>query len=193
MLQVASRSLGVSVDKFRMMHTSTDKVPNTSATAASSGSDLNGQAVKNACDILKERLAPIAAQLLNLDGPEEMVFKDDHVYCRTAPYERVAFKTVVTAAYDARVSLSATGFYRTPQHPLEPRNLQRSPLLLLRLRCRRQRSRGRWLYRLLQTAPGGYRPRCGLIPQPPPGGPGPGGRGLCAGHGLADHGRTGVG
>jgi xanthine dehydrogenase large subunit len=58
MLQVASRTLGVSIDKFRMMHTSTDKVPNTSATAASSGSDLNGQAVKNACEILRDRLAP---------------------------------------------------------------------------------------------------------------------------------------
>lgn len=127
MLQVASRSLGVSVDKFRMMHTSTDKVPNTSATAASSGSDLNGQAVKNACDILKERLAPIAAQLLNLDGPEEMVFEDDHVYCRTAPHERVAFKTVVTAAYDARVSLSATGFYRTPNIHWNPETYSGRP------------------------------------------------------------------
>jgi xanthine dehydrogenase large subunit len=127
MLQVASRTLGVSIDQFRMMHTSTDKVPNTSATAASSGSDLNGQAVKNACDILKERLAPIAAQLLNLDGPEEMVFENDEVYCRTAPHERVAFKTVVTAAYDARVSLSATGFYRTPNIHWNPETYSGRP------------------------------------------------------------------
>ena len=58
MLQVAAKALGVRSDRFRIMHTSTDKVPNTSATAASSGSDLNGQAVKNACDILQSPTCP---------------------------------------------------------------------------------------------------------------------------------------
>jgi xanthine dehydrogenase large subunit len=114
MLQVASRALGVSLNRFRMMPTSTDKVPNTSATAASSGSDLNGQAVNDACKTIKTRLAPIAAKLLNLDAPEDMVFEKDWVYCQTYPSARVSFDQVVQRAYDDRISLSATGYYRTP-------------------------------------------------------------------------------
>ena len=114
MLQVAAKALGVRIDRFRIMHTSTDKVPNTSATAASSGSDLNGQAVKNACDILKARLAPIAAALLHLDTAEDLVFEADWIYCRSYPQAKVQFDAVVKQAYEDRVSLSATGFYRTP-------------------------------------------------------------------------------
>src|SRR6185503_11865935 len=64
MLAVASRVLGVSAARIQLMATSTDKVPNTSATAASSGSDLNGQAVKAACETLLSRLAPVAAEAL---------------------------------------------------------------------------------------------------------------------------------
>jgi xanthine dehydrogenase large subunit len=114
MLQVAARSLGVKSDRIRMMHTSTDKVPNTSATAASSGADLNGQAVKDACETLKARLANVAIKLLNLNAPETMVFEDDWVYDGTYPSARVSFDQVVQAAYSDRVSLSATGYYRTP-------------------------------------------------------------------------------
>ena len=65
-----------------MMPTSTDKVPNTSATAASSGADLNGAAVRNACVTLRERLAPLAAELLSqkagaaVSAADEVVFAD---------------------------------------------------------------------------------------------------------------------
>ena len=114
MLQVACKSLGVKSDRFRIMPTSTDKVPNTSATAASTGSDLNGQAVKNACEIIKERLAPIATKLLNLYAPEVLVFKDDWVYCEGNPRDRVSFDDVIKQAYLDRISLSTTGYYRTP-------------------------------------------------------------------------------
>ncbi|HVV01391.1 MAG TPA: molybdopterin cofactor-binding domain-containing protein, partial [Verrucomicrobiae bacterium] len=62
---IASRALGVPPERVRLMPTSTDKIPNTSATAASSGTDLNGAAVQNACEILRERLRPIASALLN--------------------------------------------------------------------------------------------------------------------------------
>lgn len=126
-LQVAARALGVSSDRCRLMHTSTDKVPNTSATAASSGSDLNGQAVKDACDTLKARLAPVAAQLLKMDGPEEMEFADDWVYCRTYPSARIPFTDVVQAAYQQRISLAATGFYRTPNLSWDPETYQGRP------------------------------------------------------------------
>lgn len=114
MLQVAATALGVRLDRFRLMPTSTDKVPNTSATAASSGSDLNGQAVRDACETIKARLAKVATALLHLDTPEEMVFEQDWVYCRTYPSARVPFEQVVQRAYHDRISLSATGYYRTP-------------------------------------------------------------------------------
>src|ERR1700753_3058035 len=61
MLQVAATALGVPMNAVRLAPTRTDKVPNTSATAASSGSDINGGAVKNACDQIRERLAVGAA------------------------------------------------------------------------------------------------------------------------------------
>jgi xanthine dehydrogenase large subunit len=114
MLQVAATALGVKIDRVRLMPTSTDKVPNTSATAASSGSDLNGQAVKDACETLKARLAQVATAMLHLDTPAEMVFEQDWIYCRTYPSARVSFEQVVQRAYNDRVSLSATGYYRTP-------------------------------------------------------------------------------
>lgn len=114
MLQVAAKTLGVSRDRFRVMPTSTDKVPNTSATAASSGADLNGMAVKDACETVKARLAILAAQMLQLDTPEELAFEADWIFCRTYPRDRISFDEVVNHAYNSRVSLSATGYYRTP-------------------------------------------------------------------------------
>jgi len=114
MLQVAAKSLGVKIERFRLMNTSTDKVPNTSATAASSGSDLNGQAIKCACETLKSRLASVASKILKLDRPEEMIFEDDWVYCSSYPQARVNFEDLVKTAYNERISLSATGYYRTP-------------------------------------------------------------------------------
>ncbi|WP_088890996.1 xanthine dehydrogenase molybdopterin binding subunit [Leptolyngbya ohadii] len=114
MIQVAAKSLGVKLDRFRVMPTSTDKVPNTSATAASSGSDLNGQAVKDACETIKSRLAVVAAKLLNLDAPEDLDFAEDAIFCRSYPNLRIDFDTVVRHAYNDRISLSATGYYRTP-------------------------------------------------------------------------------
>ncbi|HET7844461.1 MAG TPA: xanthine dehydrogenase molybdopterin binding subunit [Xanthomonadales bacterium] len=110
-LGVARRVLGVT--KLRIMPTSTDKVPNTSATAASSGSDLNGQAVKAACDTLLTRLAPLAAELLAGD-PTDVVFADDEVFLRAKPESRMSFAELACAAHSARISLSATGYYRTP-------------------------------------------------------------------------------
>ncbi|KPQ33365.1 MAG: xanthine dehydrogenase molybdopterin binding subunit XdhB [Phormidesmis priestleyi Ana] len=125
MLQVAATTLGVKIHRFRIMHTSTDKVPNTSATAASSGSDLNGQAVKDACQTLQARLAPVAATLLGLNAPteilpEEIVFADDWAYCRNNPDAQISFEQVIAAAYTSRISLSATGYYRTPNLTWDP-------------------------------------------------------------------------
>ncbi|MBB5207466.1 xanthine dehydrogenase molybdopterin binding subunit [Chiayiivirga flava] len=113
MIEVARRTLGVSRERIQLMATSTDKVPNTSATAASSGSDLNGQAVKAACDTLLARLAPVAATLLQ-GAVGDVVFADDGVFLGSASERRLSFEEVVGVAYHERVSLSATGYYRTP-------------------------------------------------------------------------------
>jgi xanthine dehydrogenase molybdopterin binding subunit/xanthine dehydrogenase small subunit len=128
-LGVAMRELGLPAAAIRMMRTSTDKVPNTSATAASAGADLNGAAVRNACAALRERLAPVAAKLLAKSlgrevTVEEVEFADGSVRIHslalvaTGSGERqraeVPFAQLAAAAYAARVSLSATGYYSTP-------------------------------------------------------------------------------
>uniref|UniRef100_A0AAX7VVT5 Xanthine dehydrogenase n=1 Tax=Astatotilapia calliptera TaxID=8154 RepID=A0AAX7VVT5_ASTCA len=91
MVQVASRVLGIPSSKIHISETSTNTVPNTSATAASASSDLNGAALKNACEILLKRLEPFKAK--NPNG---------------------TWEDWVKAAYFDRVSLSANGFYKTP-------------------------------------------------------------------------------
>jgi len=121
MRQVAARTLGIHQERIRMMPTSTEKVPNTSATAASSGSDLNGQAVQRACEALRRRLAAVAARLLGLNDPEGLVFEDDVIYLPEEPGNHLDFEEVVSQAYLEQVSLSATGFYRTPNIHFDPR------------------------------------------------------------------------
>jgi xanthine dehydrogenase molybdopterin binding subunit/xanthine dehydrogenase small subunit len=121
---IAAQELGVKPEQVRVMPTSTDKVPNTSATAASAGTDMNGAAVKNACEILKERLAPVAADVSRLTSKNsqsrftsaatDMVFADGFVFQQKHPETKIPFAEVVKAAYLSRVSLSATGYYRTP-------------------------------------------------------------------------------
>ncbi|HEY6362805.1 MAG TPA: xanthine dehydrogenase molybdopterin binding subunit [Vicinamibacterales bacterium] len=92
--QLAAHALGVSPDCVRVMPTRTDKIPNTSATAASAGTDLNGAAVLDACDQLKARLAAVAAGLPGGDA--------------------LSFPQLCEAAYKQRVPLFAQGYYRTP-------------------------------------------------------------------------------
>jgi xanthine dehydrogenase large subunit len=91
-----------------VMATRTDKVPNSSATAASSGSDLNGAAVRAACATLRERLAGVAASLAGV-APGQVRFEGGRVVPGGG-----SFAEVVERAYLERISLSATGYYRTP-------------------------------------------------------------------------------
>ncbi|GAB3260995.1 xanthine dehydrogenase molybdopterin binding subunit [Nocardioides dilutus] len=90
MLQVAATALGLPLEKVRLAPTRTDKVPNTSATAASAGADLNGGAIKNACEQILERLVPVRGSLPDASWEE-----------------------LVAAAYHQRVQLWAAGFYKT--------------------------------------------------------------------------------
>jgi xanthine dehydrogenase large subunit len=112
-MQIAADGLGLPLAVVRIMPTRTDKVPNTSATAASSGSDLNGAAVRNACQTLRGRLAEVAARQFRTH-PDEIVFASGRVFSFHAPSESIPFAEVVQNAYADRVPLFATGYYRTP-------------------------------------------------------------------------------
>jgi xanthine dehydrogenase large subunit len=109
--QVAADRFGVGLERVKITATDTGKVPNTSATAASSGSDLNGMAVKAACDEIRDRIAEVVAPELQAE-PAQVVFERGQVRAGGAA---MPFEEAVRATYMARVSLSATGFYKTPK------------------------------------------------------------------------------
>jgi xanthine dehydrogenase large subunit len=109
-LQIAADRLGVPATRVRVMSTRTDKVPNTSATAASSGSDLNGAAVEDACLQIKARLAVVAAAVLDCES-SEVQFDNGAASARGKSIE---FGALCETAYKQRVPLFAEGFYRTP-------------------------------------------------------------------------------
>ena len=113
-LQIAADGLGLPLSSVCMMPTRTDKVPNTSATAASSGSDLNGAAVEAACGTLRARLSEIAARIFGV-AADQIVFSDGQVFLRDDPGLARPFAEIVSKAYLARVSLFATGHYATPE------------------------------------------------------------------------------
>ena len=108
--QVAAHRFGVDVGQVKITATDTDKVPNTSATAASSGTDLNGMAVAQACDIIRDRIAACLGELHGVTAAE-VRFEEGMVH--VGP-EQLRFAEAVQTAYLNRVSLSATGFYKTP-------------------------------------------------------------------------------
>ena len=108
--QVAAHRFGLPLDAIRITATDTAKVPNTSATAASSGSDLNGMAVKVACDKIRIRMAEHMAALHQM-RPADVIFADGAVTLGAQVY---TFAEAASLCYQGRVSLSATGFYKTP-------------------------------------------------------------------------------
>ena len=109
--QVVADEFQVDLSRIRVTGTSTAKVPNTSATAASSGSDLNGMAAANACHQIKERLVAFAAERFNV-SESEVVFEPNRVRIGA---ETIAFDDFIKSAYGARVQLSAAGHYKTPK------------------------------------------------------------------------------
>lgn len=104
--QVAAEQFGIPLSRIKITATDTAKVPNTSATAASSGTDLNGMAVYNACRELRARLSAFVAP----DGGE-VTFSGDKIWYQGQSQD---WCDVISAAYQNRISLSATGFYKTP-------------------------------------------------------------------------------
>jgi xanthine dehydrogenase large subunit len=110
-LQVVAEELQIDVDRIKVSAADTSKVPNTSATAASAGSDLNGKAAQAAARTLKQRLTAFAADHFGV-SESAVSFAANQVYVG----ERVlGFAELAKLAWMARVSLSATGFYRTPK------------------------------------------------------------------------------
>ena len=109
--QVAAGVFGLEAGAVKITATDTSKVPNTSATAASSGSDLNGMAAQNACVTIRDRLAEFLAERHQAE-PVDVVFDAGRVRVGGADY---AFADVAALAYQARISLSATGYYATPK------------------------------------------------------------------------------
>ncbi|MFH9690831.1 xanthine dehydrogenase molybdopterin binding subunit [Streptomyces sp. NPDC021019] len=111
MLQVAATTLGIPPHKVRLAPTRTDKVPNTSATAASAGADLNGAAVKNACEQIRDRLLPVAGGRLGANASDVRIVEG--VARALGSDDELAWDDLVRTAYLQRVQLSAAGFYRT--------------------------------------------------------------------------------
>ena len=109
--QVAAEEFGIGLDRVRITATSTDKVPNTSATAASAGSDLNGMAVQIAAREIKARLVRFASEAWNV-AEDQVAFRDDQVIIGN---QSVSFGELAKKAHAARVHLSAAGFYKTPK------------------------------------------------------------------------------
>ncbi|MBK6927109.1 MAG: xanthine dehydrogenase molybdopterin binding subunit [Comamonadaceae bacterium] len=128
MAQVAADGLGIPVEYVRVTGTDTQKVPNASATAASSGADINGAAINNACDQLRERLKPVAARLLKCE-PDAVEFIAGYAHAKGADPAsgndtRVPWPQVVKHAWLDRVGLSVTGFYMTPDIAYDFQSLQ---------------------------------------------------------------------
>lgn len=110
--QVVAEELGVTIDRVQVTAADTSKVANTSATAASSGTDLNGKAAQDAARRIRAALVAFATERY---GCDEMAvqFRDNHVHC--GDREPVPLATFAQQAWMARVPLWSSGFYRTPK------------------------------------------------------------------------------
>lgn len=112
-IQIVAEALAIDANEIQITATRTDKVPNTSPTAASSGTDLNGQAAKNAALTLKQRMCECVAEHKQCDL-DTVHFADGRVYWGDQS-ESMSFTDAALFAYENRVSLSATGYYKTPK------------------------------------------------------------------------------
>ena len=109
--QVVAKCFNVPIEQIHITSTNTAEVPNTSATAASSGSDLNGMAAWNASKVIKNRMTDHAAKLFK-KNKKDIVFSDGRIICgnKTLSFSELAF-----SCWENRISLSSTGYYKTPK------------------------------------------------------------------------------
>ena len=127
MIQVAATALGVPLDYVRLAPTRTDKVPNTSATAASSGADLNGGAIKNACDQIRARLNVVAAGQAAASTPTTCGSSTAWSPESASTTSSSSGRQLVNDAYFMRVPLWAAGFYRTAGLHWDAERMQGEP------------------------------------------------------------------
>jgi len=123
--QVVADVFGIDLDRVKITATATDKVPNTSATAASSGTDLNGMAALDAAMQIRDRLVEVAARELGV-AEGQVVFASNAV---SAGDKRMTFAELAKKAWFSRVSLSAAGYYRTPKIHYDRASHQGRPFL----------------------------------------------------------------
>lgn len=108
--QVVANGFGVSLDRVQISASRTDKVPNTSPTAASSGTDLNGMAALDAVNQIRDRMIEFLSEHFETDA-ESITFGNDQV---TVGNQTLSFNEAVSLSFMNRVQLSASGFYKTP-------------------------------------------------------------------------------
>jgi len=121
MQQIAAKELGIPFENVKVNATNTSKIPNTSPTAASSGADMNGMAVKIAIEKIKKRIAKVLCDVefnKNIDKgkskPDNIVFENGFIFDKKNPERRIDFAKAMPIIRFNRTSLSATGFYKTP-------------------------------------------------------------------------------
>ena len=121
--QVVAECFKVSVDQIHITSTNTAEVPNTSATAASSGSDLNGMAAWNASSVIKNRMIDHAAKLFK-KNKRDIIFSEGRIICGN---KNLSFSELAFSCWENRISLSSTGYYKTPKIYWDQRKLKGHP------------------------------------------------------------------
>lgn len=121
--QVVSSVFQIDIDHVKISATRTDKVPNTAPTAASAGSDLNGMAAFNAAEEIRVRMAGVAGDHFGVPA-DDIEFRQNRVY---AGNESLSFAETAQMTWNQRVSLSATGYYRTPDISWDSETMTGSP------------------------------------------------------------------
>ena len=121
--QVVCSVFEIDISRVRVSATRTDKVPNTTPTAASAGSDLNGMAAFKAAQKIKARIARIVAEYFGT-GSSDITFRNNRVYAKN---KSISFSEAAQLAWNKRVSLSATGYYKTPKIHWDPKSMTGEP------------------------------------------------------------------
>lgn len=121
--RVVADEFQVDFDTVQVSSTRTDKVPNTSPTAASSGTDLNGQAARNAAIAIKDRLVAFCSEYYDV-SPEQVIFRNNRVLAGAVD---LSFAELAQLAYQHRISLSSTGYYQTPDIHYDRENAKGHP------------------------------------------------------------------
>ncbi len=123
--QLAANELGLNFDKIKVSSTQTDKVPNTSASAASSTTDLNGAAAINAINKIKKNLGSYVKKKYKLKS-DKAIYRNGNVIFKGKKFK---FNSLIKEAYLNRVSLSSSGFYKTPKIHFNNKKFNGRPFL----------------------------------------------------------------